>query len=104
MESTNEPKVARTSRPSIGSLENSKKEFAAMIEKLDSEVRDLSQAVRMDGNAGHNSTIDRVNRLKLHRLRLNEMLTAMQAADEEAWERMRPSAQSAYEEAEAARQ
>jgi len=104
METTNAMKVAKTSRSSIESLENSKEEFMAMIEKMDAEISDLSQAVRMEGNATSTGTIERVNKLKIHRLRLNEMLTAMQAADERTWVAMRQSAQLAYEEADTARQ
>lgn len=105
METTNALKVAKTSRSSIESLENSKEEFIAMIEKMDAEISDLSQTIRAtEGSTGNTDAIGRVNKLKIHRKRLDDLLAAMQAGDEHTWGTMRESAQLAYEAAMTARQ
>jgi len=104
METSSDLKVAQSSRSAIDSLENSKKEFSALIQKLDKEVHDLSQGVRIAGTDVSMPSISRVNKLKLHRRQLQDLLEQMETMDGNAWEAFKPLAQAAYQDAAAARQ
>lgn len=96
---TSDMKVAQSSRPSIDSLENSKEEFKAIIAKFDNLIGDNSQQVRITNDASSNRQIGQINKLKIHRRQLQEMLMRMESLPEDAWETMRPAAQKIYEEA-----
>jgi prefoldin subunit 5 len=97
-------KVAKTSRSAINSLQNSRSEFQSVIEKIDSEITELSQEVRTPNGSATNESINRINKLKLHRKRLNDMLAVMDEHGETAWEMLRPEAKRTFEEALLARQ
>lgn len=104
MHNASDLKVAQSSRSTIDSLENAKEEFKALITKLDNLVGDNSQQVRISNDASNNGQIGEINRLKLHRRNLHEMLVKMESLPESSWENMRPTAQKIYEEAAAAKQ
>ena len=104
MEVTTALKVVKTSRSAIDSLENSKEEFKALIDKMDKEVQDLFQQVRIANSADNAQLVGRMNKLELHRNQLQEMLADMKAMYQATWEEMRAAASQAYEEASMARQ
>lgn len=95
---TSEIKVEKSSRSSIGSLENSKEEFKALITKMDNLIGDNSQQVRIS-NKSNNDQIGEINKVKIHRRQLHETLLQMEGMTEEDWVNMRPNAQKIYEEA-----
>ncbi len=104
MTDTSDIKVAQSSRSSIDSLENSKEEFKALVAKMDNLISDNSQQVRMSNDASSNGQIGLINKLKIHRRNLHEMLLEMEATPEETWGTIRPAAQKIFEEAAAAKQ
>ncbi len=97
-------KVAKTSRSAIDSLQNSKSEFQSVIQKMDTEITELSQEVRIQNGSATSSSINRINKLKLHRKRLGDMLAVMDQHGETAWEMLRPEAKQTFEEVLLARQ
>ena len=104
METTSELKVAKTSRPSIDSLPNSRQEFSAFIAKMDNMIGDNSQQVRISKDASDSDQIGLINKLKIHRKRLHDMLVQMEAVSEENWETIRLEAIKTYDEAATAMQ
>ncbi len=104
MEDTTDLKVAQTSRPVIDSLENSKEEFKALIDRMNNDVQSLSQQVRTAADSSDPEVIGRINKLKLNSKQLQSLLTQMEAMNETAWEMARPAAELAYEKASAASQ
>ncbi len=92
-------KVANTSRPVIESLQDSRSEFQSMIEKMDTEIEGLSQEVRIETGGSPNSHINRINKLKVHRKRLSDLLTVMDDNGGTTWDLLRPEAQQVFEDA-----
>jgi hypothetical protein len=99
MEGISNLKVAKTSRAAIDSISNSKEEFSALIAKIDTKVGDMSQLVRISKNAANSSEVGQINKLKIHRKRLNDMLMKMEIMQDRTWELLRPEAARIYEEA-----
>ncbi|MBI1226731.1 MAG: hypothetical protein GC192_15965 [Bacteroidetes bacterium] len=99
MEDTSVLKIAKTSRSAIDSLANSKEEFNVIIAKLDKLIGDNSQQVRISNDISNASQVGLINKLKIHRKRLCDMLAEMEVIKEDAWEALRPEAAKVYEEA-----
>ncbi|MBK8564999.1 MAG: hypothetical protein IPN76_17090 [Saprospiraceae bacterium] len=97
MENTSDLKVAITSRAAIDSLSNSKEEFSTLISMMDKEIGDNSQQVRISNDASNTDQIGRINKLKIHRKMLQDMLAKMELMQEENWETLRPEAKETYE-------
>lgn len=97
-------KVDQTSRSSIDSLYSSKEEFSALIAKMDNEMASLSQQIRLAGNGSNVEAVERLNKLRLHRRKLQEMRAGMEAIQEESWERIHADAIAIFKKASMAMQ
>ena len=90
-------KVAKTSRATIESISNSKEEYSALISEIDKEMGDNSQLVRISKGASNANQVGEINKLKIHRMRLNDMLVKMELMKDDTWGLLRPKAQKIYE-------
>ena len=99
MEGASDLKVAKTSRAAIDSISNSKEEFSSLISKMDTGMSDNSQQVRIAKEDTNADQIGQINKLKIHRRRLHDMLMKMETMEDGTWELLRPEAIRIYEEA-----
>ena len=95
--------VAQTSRPKIDSLDHFKQEFLALYAQLDEDIASVAQYERIKMDGPNEAFISNLNKLKIHRAKLKEMLQAFDNATEEEWVNMQPMACEVYEAAQKAR-
>lgn len=95
--------VSQTSRPKIDSLEHFKQEFLALYSQLDEDIAGAAQYERVQMNGPNNDLINNLNKLKIHRAKLKDMLMSFENASEEEWANIQPMAAEVYEEAQKAR-
>ncbi|MCB0520856.1 MAG: hypothetical protein H6577_21260 [Lewinellaceae bacterium] len=96
---TTSQKVKKTSRSKIDSLEHFKQEFAALLSRFDQEIANSAQYERVEMDGPSNDLINDLNRLKLHRSKLKDMLLSFENATAEEWVSIRPMARKVYEKA-----
>ncbi len=92
--------IHKTSRPEIDSLDQFQEEFTSLLENFDADIANLAQYERTEMHGPSVQLVERLNKLKLHRKKVKDMLALAEAGlTENAWVLLRPQAQEVFEKA-----
>ena len=74
-------------------------ETDSLLRSIEKSIEELSTFSRTYHKEKDQDLIDKMNRLKLHRRRLEECLDQIQSADQSAWLKIRGEAQTTFQKA-----
>lgn len=80
----------------IDSKEHFLQEFETLFEKINQNITDLAQFQQVEMEKPTITVIEKLNRLKLHRTKLNNFLLNHNQADEAEWIGVRKEAQAIF--------
>jgi transposase-like protein len=74
-------------------------ETDSLLRSIEKSIEELSTFSRIYHKGKDQNLIDKMNRLKYHRRKLEECLEQIQSADQPAWLKIRDSAQATFQQA-----